>query len=109
MEIEETARLQEFYLRYYSGHKGRFGHEFLEFEIKPNSKLRYANNSHYKNDGIICKEVFLNTCVVDEFKRIINDSEILKEDDTNWPDNDKGGRQELEIVFNNVHINFVTN
>ena len=40
----------EFYLRYYVGHKGKFGHEFLEFEFRPDGKLRYANNSNYKND-----------------------------------------------------------
>ena len=26
-------RREEFYLRYYVGHKGKFGHEFLEFEF----------------------------------------------------------------------------
>ena len=26
---------QDFYLRYYVGHKGKFGHEFLEFEYRP--------------------------------------------------------------------------
>jgi len=45
--------------RYYTGHKGKFGHEFLEFEFRPNGKLRYANNSQYKNDTMIRKE-----CVV---------------------------------------------
>ncbi|KAK2650838.1 hypothetical protein Ddye_018327 [Dipteronia dyeriana] len=49
----------EFYLRYYVGHKGKFGHEFLEFEFRPDGKLRYANNSNYKNDTMIRKEVFL--------------------------------------------------
>jgi protein mago nashi len=39
----------DFYLRYYVGHKGKFGHEFLEFEFRPDGKLRYANNSNYKN------------------------------------------------------------
>ncbi|XP_029767439.1 protein mago nashi homolog 1-like [Terrapene carolina triunguis] len=31
----------DFYLRYYVGHKGKFGHEFLEFEFRPDggSKL----------------------------------------------------------------------
>lgn len=38
------------------GHKGRFGHEFLEFEFRPNGKLRYANNSRYKQETIIRKE-----------------------------------------------------
>jgi ferredoxin len=38
------------------GHKGRYGHEFLEFEFRPSGKLRYANNSHYKQEVIIRKE-----------------------------------------------------
>ena len=47
---------EDFYLRYYVGHKGKFGHEFLEFEFKPDGRLRYANNSNYKNDTMIRKE-----------------------------------------------------
>jgi len=39
-----------------TGHKGKFGHEFLEFEFRPDGKLRYANNSNYKNDSMIRKE-----------------------------------------------------
>ncbi|GLJ22065.1 hypothetical protein SUGI_0413540 [Cryptomeria japonica] len=50
----------EFYVRYYVGHKGKFGHEFLEFEFRPDGKLRYANNSNYINDTMIRKEVFSN-------------------------------------------------
>ncbi len=38
------------------GHKGKFGHEFLEFEFKANGRLRYANNSNYKSDTLIRKE-----------------------------------------------------
>jgi protein mago nashi len=38
------------------GHKGQFGHEFLEYEFRPNGKLRYANNSRYKNETMIRKE-----------------------------------------------------
>ncbi|RYH24375.1 hypothetical protein EON65_16770 [archaeon] len=47
---------ESFYCRYYVGHKGKFGHEFMEFEITPDGKLRYANNSNYKNDFMIRKE-----------------------------------------------------
>ena len=36
------------------------GHEFLEFEFRPDGKMRYANNSNYKNDTMIRKEVFVN-------------------------------------------------
>jgi protein mago nashi len=96
----------EFYVRYYVGHSGRFGHEFLEFEFRPDGKLRYANNSNYKNDTMIKKEVCVSTTLMNELKRIIQDSEILKEDDSTWPEPDRVGRQELEIVLGDEHISF---
>ena len=34
--------------------------------------------------------------------------QILKEDDNNWPEPDRIGRQELEIVMGNEHISFTT-
>ena len=33
-----SQREKDFYLRYYVGHKGKFGHEFLEFEVRPDGK-----------------------------------------------------------------------
>lgn len=39
-----------------TGHKGKFGHEFLEFEFLSEGRMRYANNSNYKNDTMIRKE-----------------------------------------------------
>ena len=30
--------MADFYVRYYVGHKGKFGHEFLEFEFRPDGK-----------------------------------------------------------------------
>jgi protein mago nashi len=98
----------DFYLRYYVGHKGKFGHEFLEFEFRPDGKLRYANNSNYKNDTLIRKEVYVNQAVIDELKRIVNESDIMKEDDAVWPPQDRTGRQELEIVLGDEHISFTT-
>jgi len=98
----------DFYVRYYVGHKGMFGHEFLEFEIRPNGKLRYANNSRYKNETLIRKEVFVSPLVREELKRIIEASEVMKEDDSMWPEPDRIGSQELEIVMNNEHISFTT-
>jgi protein mago nashi len=99
---------EDFYVRYYVGHKGKFGHEFLEFEFRPDGKLRYANNSNYKNDTMIRKEVFVGQAVLEELKRIIEDSEIMKEDDNNWPMPDRVGWQELEIVMGQEHISFTT-
>lgn len=125
---------EDFYLRYYVGHKGKFGHEFLEFEFRPDGKLRYANNSNYKNDTMIRKEAYVHHTVMDELKRIIVDSEIMAEDDSTWPPPDRVGRQvsrarfffsgalvfvriadnncmnlqELEIVIGDEHISFTT-
>nr|KAJ3422615.1 hypothetical protein HK105_007296 [Polyrhizophydium stewartii] len=90
------------------GHMGKFGHEFLEFEFKPDGKLRYANNSNYKNDTMIRKEVYVSQSLMAELKRIITDSEILKCDDQHWPEPNRVGRQELEIVLGDEHISFTT-
>ena len=98
----------DFYLRYYVGHKGKFGHEFIEFEFRPNGKLRYANNSNYKNDTIIRKEVYVSQAVRDELKRIVEDSEIMREDDASWPKPNRVGTQELEIVMGDEHVSFET-
>ena len=35
-----SAEHADFYVRYYVGHKGKFGHEFLEFEFRPDGKVR---------------------------------------------------------------------
>lgn len=44
--------------------------------------------------------------VFKEFKRIINDSEILKEDDYRWPEKNRDGKQELEVRLGKFHISF---
>ncbi|XP_055327948.1 protein mago nashi-like isoform X1 [Paramacrobiotus metropolitanus] len=97
-----------FYVRYYVGHRGKFGHEFLEFEFRPDGRLRYANNSNYKNDTMIRKEVVVHPAVMDEVRRIISESEILRENDQKWPVPDRVGRQELEILMGSEHISFTT-
>ncbi|KAJ9519542.1 hypothetical protein QJQ45_000619 [Haematococcus lacustris] len=119
----------DFYLRYYQGHHGkwvivllphcllrsspskpcctyRWGHEFIEFEFRPDGRLRYANNSNYKNDDIITREVFVSQAILDEVKRIVQDSEVVKEDDNQWPEPDRVGRQELEVIVDGKHISF---
>jgi protein mago nashi len=126
------------------GHKGKFGHEFMEFEFKPDGRLRYANNSNYKNDVMIRKEgapcssppspgglthpcersTLTSACphirstyplhyaatvsksVLEELQRIIRESEVLQADDSQWPEPDRVGRQELEVVLDKEHICF---
>jgi protein mago nashi len=92
----------------YVGHKGKFGHEFLEFEFRPDGRLRYANNSNYKNDTMIRKEVYVGDAVLREVRRIVEQSEIVREDDKSWPEPDRDGRQEFEVVCGNQHISFAT-
>lgn len=78
----------------------------MEFELRSDGRLRYANNSNYKNDTIIRKEVRVSPLVMASFADIVADSEILEEDDENWPAPDRVGRQELEIVYGSSHISF---
>jgi protein mago nashi len=110
--MSETGNsLDEFYVRYYSGHRGKFGQEFYEFELYPSGQLRYANNSNYsyKHDSMIRKEVFVSPAVVEEVKRMIQASDIIQLDDSNWKDPDEGnsaGRQELECKIGSHHIAF---
>lgn len=51
---------------------------------------------------------YVSQSVVSELKRIVDDSEITKEDDNQWPTADEMGRQELEVVIDGEHISFVT-
>lgn len=95
-------------MRYYVGHKGKFGHEFLEFEFRPNGRLRYANNSNYKADSQIRKEVYVNDIILEELKRIITDSKILQVDSKDWPEPNQVGKQELQVFINGKMAHFKT-
>ncbi|KAF1981225.1 Mago nashi protein [Aulographum hederae CBS 113979] len=104
---------EPFYVRYYSGHSGRFGHEFLEFDFKSIgdgriASARYANNSNYRNDSLIRKEMAVSSIVLDQVKHMITESEIMKEDDAKWPRKNVDGRQELEIKMNGRTMTFNT-
>ncbi|CBJ30419.1 Mago nashi [Ectocarpus siliculosus] len=78
----------------------------MEFEFSSTGKLRYANNSNYKNDTMIRKEVTVSQSVLDEVRRIIQEADIIAEDDHNWPEPDRVGRQELEVKLGKEHISF---
>lgn len=76
--------------------------------MKSDGRLRYANNSNYKEDCLIRKEVYVNQIVIDQLAKMIKDSNILQQDDSKWPKPDKNGSQELEIILGNEHISFET-
>ena len=50
----------------------------------------------------------MSNVLLEEIKKIVEESAILKEDDKLWPQPDKVGRQELEILLGNKHITFTT-
>ena len=105
-----AAELPTFYLRYYVGHTGRHGHEFLEFEVRDTGLLKYANNSKYRGDNpLIKKEATVAPAVLAEMARIIKASQILECSDDKWPTPDRNGRQELEVLVDGMHISFTTN
>jgi protein mago nashi len=56
-----SSGTQDFYLRYYIGHKGKFGHEFLEFEFRPDGKLRFEKCGDSKIEQITNKPSFLSS------------------------------------------------
>lgn len=43
---------KDFYVRYYVGHQGKFGHEFLEFEFRPDGKLRYGKEGSREKEVV---------------------------------------------------------
>ena len=48
----------------------------------------------------------MSVSVLKEVRRIIEESEIMKEDDAEWPEPDESGTQELEVVIGSEHISF---
>ncbi|ODQ57272.1 hypothetical protein WICANDRAFT_35832, partial [Wickerhamomyces anomalus NRRL Y-366-8] len=71
-------------------------------------KVRYTNNSNYRRDELIRKEFSISAAVVKQLKKIVAESEILKEDDAKWPPKNRDGKQELEIKAGRYHISFET-
>ena len=46
--------------------------------------------------------------VLKALAKIIKDSEVMKEDDKEWPEPDVEGRQELEITYGGDQVSFAT-
>ena len=100
-----TEAHDEFYLRFYAGNES----DQMEFILTPSGRLQYANNSVYRRDTMILKEVCVSPAVVDEFKRIVQTSGIKSVDDSQWPifeSNKQTRRQEMEIKIGNEHLAF---
>jgi protein mago nashi len=102
----------DIYLRYYVGHKGRFGHEFIEFELRPDGHLRYANNSNYKHDTIIRRELRVGRLVREQVLLLVKEAGLVSHtdgsavalNDEKWPLPNRDGRQELEVICSGEHV-----
>ena len=106
-----TQLHQQLYLRYYVGHRGRHGHEFLEFEVRPDGLLRYANNSNYRHEAeLIRKECRVGALVMRQLAEMVLEGGIIGSsiDDSIWPPPNDEGRQELEVIIGGQHVNFAT-
>lgn len=52
--------------------------------------------------------MYVSRAVIEELKNIIQDSEVMKEDDSQWPTKNVVGSQEIEVRLGNEHISFET-
>lgn len=52
--------------------------------------------------------MWVSPLVISELKRIVQDSEIMKENDEKWPRKNIAGKQEIEVRLGSEHISFET-
>lgn len=108
-----------------SGHRGRFGHEFVEFEVSNQGWLRYSNSSRYRKSEVIRKGVQLGVLAVEHLKRAIRNSGVLNLPENlaySWSTTQMSltskalqyqpaqdiGRQELEIILDGKNLFLTT-
>lgn len=98
-----------FYIRFYEGHKGKYGHEFVQFDIHATGRLRYANVSKYPGfHPVISKECNITHHALNVFKVVLKESKIVSEDCSTWPPQNGAGCQELELLLGERRVTFVT-
>lgn len=121
---------EDFYLRYHVGQRGRCGLDYLEFEVFSGGKLRYVNKSSYDDDdesyhhhhhhdydnaaadaSMLCRELYVGPGVVEEIKRMVQDSGLIHLNDSQWTEpfcRRDAGIQELEVKTDGHHVCFAT-
>ncbi|KNH09453.1 hypothetical protein XU18_0138 [Perkinsela sp. CCAP 1560/4] len=108
VEGKSGKDLSNIFLRYFVGHRGKYGREFIEFSFESNGVLKYINDSSYKKDGSLSDCFVCEEKIIETVRNLIQESGIFRCNDANWPLPNQGGRQELEIAINDVHYSFVT-
>ena len=108
--MESIRHDEDFYLRYHAGQRGRYGLEYLEFEVFSGGKLRYSNKSSY-DGGLLSRELHVGPGVVDEIKHMVQHSRLIELDDSQWEEpfyKQGAGIQELEVKIGRHHVCFAT-
>ena len=109
---QDTSEVQSpdinFFLRYFTGHRGKYGHEFIEYSFGGDGVLKYINGSNYKKDGQLTCSFTCSPSIVKNVLSILRESDLLEISDAQWPYPNRGGRQELEFVVDGKHYSFVT-
>lgn len=62
--------------------------------------LNFAFSCHIFMLTLFINQAYVHKSVMEELKRIIDDSEITKEDDALWPPPDRVGRQVCGFIYN---------
>lgn len=95
-------------LRYYAGHEGSFGLEYLEFAVYSGGQIVYKNDSRYKQETVIERSCVVRPIVIEYIVDLIRRSKILHQPREGWPQPGKNGCHELEIRLEGARTRFVT-
>ncbi|KAA8912197.1 mago nashi protein [Sphaerosporella brunnea] len=90
-----SSQNEQSFRHYYGGHTGEFGHEFLEMDFSLVDDGRMAKACYAPPTPE--SAVHVSDLLVREIKRIITESEIMKEDDAICPRQGKNGKKTREI------------
>lgn len=67
-----------------------------------------AHSRHSRQPGLLTLTCRAAPAPAQRNVPLIVAEQITKEDDANWPEPDKVGRQELEVILGNDHVSFTT-
>lgn len=81
MSSDEAHAVRNYvYVRYYTGRKNNFGHNYLEFEVCADGlcRLVYTKNASKLNESLVRREVRLPAEAVEDLRLIIQNSGIMQ-------------------------------
>eukprot|EP00966_Prymnesium_polylepis_P149186 3446753-Prymnesium_polylepis.1 len=103
-EVARCPASEEFYVRVYRGHKGKFGHEFDEL-LFTEGTCKHVNNVG-KGKAAFTNAVKLSKGVQATIQKSSEDSGVIAYDSQDWPHKvaPKGEKLALEIKLGSRHV-----